>query len=328
LDDLDYSTRLNFLNMKFNADELRRVDLNLLLVLSVMVQECSVRKTAERLKLGSPAVSMSLNRLRTLLDDPLFVRSGRGLSSTPRARSLAGRIAPFLQEMQVALLERDRLDLANVKRSVRLAIADDLELSFLPALLSAIRREAPNVTMLVTDADYERVDQSLSVGEIDIAITALLAPESDLTPRRPLYQERFVALYDAKQVSFRRGFNLESYLATPHLLMSHRGETSGMLEPTFQSLGRQRQVIATIPRFSTLPSLLNTMRSLCNVPETAARRLAKDFGLTVKPLPFASPAFPVGIAWQRSLSHDPLTHWITNLAAEIVASTRAALLKR
>lgn len=322
----NYSTRLTFLNMKFNADELRRVDLNLLLVLSVMVQENSVRKTAERLKLGSPAVSMSLNRLRTLLDDPLFVRSGRGLRATPRAVSLAERIAPFLMEMQVALLESDRLDLKNVKRSVRLAIADDLELSFLPSLLSAIRRDAPNVTMLVTDADYERIDQSLGGGEIDIAVAALLAPESKITQKRLLYAERFVALYDPTQVSFRRGFNIESYLATPHLLMSHRGETLGMLEPTLQSMGLRRQVIATIPRFSTLPALLKTTRSICNVPETAARRLARDFGLMVKPLPFASPEFSVGIAWQRSLNHDPLTHWIANLTADIVASTRAELL--
>jgi LysR family transcriptional regulator, mexEF-oprN operon transcriptional activator len=316
---------VNFLNIKFNADELRRVDLNLLLVLSVMVQECSVRRTAARLKLGSPAVSMSLNRLRSLVDDPLFVRSGRGLSATPRAIALAERIGPFLQDMQLALLEQDRLDLLRVKRSVRLAIADDLELVFLPALLSAVRREAPNVTMLITDANYERVDQALSVGEIDMAIVALLAPDSEITPRRLLYQENFVALYDQTQVDFHDGFDIERYLAAPHLLISHRGETSGMLEPTFHSLGLTRHVCATIPRFSTLPALLKNIPSVCNVPETAARRLARDYGLTVQPLPFSSPSFSVGVAWQRSLSHDALTHWLTNLAADVIASTRAEL---
>ncbi|PBP46183.1 helix-turn-helix domain-containing protein [Pseudomonas syringae] len=72
------------MNKDFNLNELRKVDLNLLLVLSVLVHERSVRRAAVRLKVGSPAISMSLSRLRDLLNDPLMVRSGRGMAPHPR----------------------------------------------------------------------------------------------------------------------------------------------------------------------------------------------------------------------------------------------------
>src|SRR5688572_15816404 len=61
-------------------------DLNLLFVLSVVLEEQSVTRAARRLHVTAPAVSNSLARLRALLGDPLVVRSGRGLVPTPRGR--------------------------------------------------------------------------------------------------------------------------------------------------------------------------------------------------------------------------------------------------
>ncbi|WP_122689212.1 LysR family transcriptional regulator, partial [Pseudomonas viridiflava] len=62
-----------------NRIDLRRVDLNLLIVFEMMMIERNVSRAAERLFLGQPAVSAALGRLRTLYNDPLFVRVGRSM---------------------------------------------------------------------------------------------------------------------------------------------------------------------------------------------------------------------------------------------------------
>lgn len=59
------------------------VDLNLLVVLHAVLEERSATRAAARLHLTQPAVSNALARLRVLLDDPLVVRTGRGLTPLP-----------------------------------------------------------------------------------------------------------------------------------------------------------------------------------------------------------------------------------------------------
>lgn len=68
-----------------NRNDLRRVDLNLLIVFETLMHERSVTRAAEKLFLGQPAISAALSRLRILFDDPLFVRSGRTMEPSARA---------------------------------------------------------------------------------------------------------------------------------------------------------------------------------------------------------------------------------------------------
>lgn len=68
-----------------NRNDLRRVDLNLLIVFETLMHERSVTRAAEKLFLGQPAISAALSRLRSLFDDPLFVRTGRSMEPSARA---------------------------------------------------------------------------------------------------------------------------------------------------------------------------------------------------------------------------------------------------
>lgn len=52
---------------------LRRIDINLLITLDVLLIENNVTRTAERLNLSQPTVSAQLARLRDIFNDPLFI---------------------------------------------------------------------------------------------------------------------------------------------------------------------------------------------------------------------------------------------------------------
>ena len=51
---------------------LRKIDLNLLVILEVLLEERHVTRAAERLDMSQPAVSRALQRLRETFDDPLL----------------------------------------------------------------------------------------------------------------------------------------------------------------------------------------------------------------------------------------------------------------
>ena len=86
-------------------NDFHRIDLNLLTVLLVLKREGSVSRAAEKLHLGQPAVSNALARLRTMFDDPLFVRTAQGMEPTPRAEALIEALGPLMEQMQQVLFQ-------------------------------------------------------------------------------------------------------------------------------------------------------------------------------------------------------------------------------
>lgn len=88
---------------KIIENDFSRIDLNLLTVLMVLYREGSVTRTAEVLHLGQPAISGALKRLREMFDDPLFVRSARGMLPTPRAQALMTDLQPLMENLHSAM---------------------------------------------------------------------------------------------------------------------------------------------------------------------------------------------------------------------------------
>ncbi len=71
--------------------DIRTLDLNLLKALDALLDERNVTRAAARLAITQPAMSGMLTRLRESFDDPLFVRTQRGVVPTQRAQELTGR---------------------------------------------------------------------------------------------------------------------------------------------------------------------------------------------------------------------------------------------
>src|SRR5271154_6013746 len=79
---------------------LRSVDLNLLVMFDALMAERHVTRAARHNGISQPAMSKALNRLRHLLDDPLFERrAGRirsALSDISRTLTVSGMRIPLL----------------------------------------------------------------------------------------------------------------------------------------------------------------------------------------------------------------------------------------
>ncbi|EAZ4760293.1 LysR family transcriptional regulator [Salmonella enterica] len=65
-----------------NLYDLKKFDLNLLVIFECIYQHLSISKAAETLYITPSAVSQSLQRLRMQFNDPLFIRSGKGITPT------------------------------------------------------------------------------------------------------------------------------------------------------------------------------------------------------------------------------------------------------
>ncbi|RKF22178.1 LysR family transcriptional regulator [Alginatibacterium sediminis] len=86
--------------MRTIEQQLSRMDLNLLVSLSVLIKEKNVSRAAQILYISQPAMSRTLARLRDLFNDPLFYRESNGLIPTQKTLSLEAPLDVLLQSMQ------------------------------------------------------------------------------------------------------------------------------------------------------------------------------------------------------------------------------------
>ena len=112
------------------VNNIRKVDLNLLVVLDALLDERNVTRAAARLGYTQPTISGMLTRLRVLFGDPLFVRTQRGLLPTPRAQALVVPLKRLLADSG-RLVARDVFDPANAEVTFTIASNDYMQRALL-----------------------------------------------------------------------------------------------------------------------------------------------------------------------------------------------------
>src|SRR5260370_19816729 len=86
---------------------LRQVDLNLLVVFTVLAEERNVTRAAARLLLSQPAVSRALQRLRDMFHDDLLIRRSSRYELTPKGQRLLHELETSLPRLDQLLSDRD-----------------------------------------------------------------------------------------------------------------------------------------------------------------------------------------------------------------------------
>src|SRR3990172_9748996 len=98
------------------AAHLSRIDLTLLVLFHVVYEERHVARAAERLTLTPSAVSHGLGRLRRLLNDPLFLRTPKGVVPSARAAELAEPVAEIIARAGAVIASAEPFDAARSRR--------------------------------------------------------------------------------------------------------------------------------------------------------------------------------------------------------------------
>jgi DNA-binding transcriptional LysR family regulator len=147
-----------------------KVDLNLLPIALALYDELSVSRTAQKLGMSQPAVSMALRKLRVAFGDPLFIRAAKGITPTPRAHALVRAARPLLTRLQESVLAEEHFNPGVSTRPFTFALSDVGEMVFLPKLLERLRAQAPDAWIHSVSMPPHLIAQGLENGEIDLAI--------------------------------------------------------------------------------------------------------------------------------------------------------------
>jgi LysR family transcriptional activator of mexEF-oprN operon len=293
----------------------RDLDLNLLRVFAVVAQAGSVTEAAAQLYLTQPAVSAAMRRLRAAVGEPLFTRSGRGLTLNERGARLFEAVRPHLSAIVEAALTPPRFDAHTSERTMRIGLSDTMEGWFLPKLLTRLTRVAPRMRVIALPVQFRTVQEALASRRVDCAVTVA----DELPPhvhRRPLFKTSFVCLYDPRRLRLKTPLSEKSYFAQEHVIVSYNGDLRGVVEDT---LKKQRNVRLSVASFSHLGALVSGSRLVATVPEIVARHLKPHHpALATAPVPFRLASAYTELLWPAALDGDPACAFVRALIVELL----------
>ena len=178
--------------------DIRTLDLNLLKAFVVLLDECNVSRSAQRLSITQPAMSGILNRLRESFNDPLFVRVQHGMQPTDRAIEL-GHVARRVLEEISGMLAPPKLEPANLSMTLRIGAMDYVQQIIALPLILRLRRLAPNVKVALLPVQGQNIKTLFDKNAIDLALVGQHHISDDM-PQMRLYEEHYVCVGRKRKV--------------------------------------------------------------------------------------------------------------------------------
>lgn len=315
-----------------NIDKLMRIDLNLLVVLQVLLEEESVTRAASRLNLSQSALSKSLNRLRSSLQDPLFSRTAHGLKPTTHALLLQQKLPALLQNLY-HLTQAPSFDPESSDRHFSISMLESAYATLLPCFIGPLLQQAKNLHLDILSWKKGSM-QALQQGKMDFGISALDFYEDQRldTQKLPDGIEHSVLFNDHQTCLVHENhpilqavedgtWNLDSYLQQKHMQIVCEGNKWWALDYFLEKQGKQRNILSTLPDFYGGASLCAHSDLIFTLPSSFVAHAQKLYPLKQIPLPFAFSEMAYVLIWHQRNNDEPGHQWVREMICNSVDST-------
>jgi DNA-binding transcriptional LysR family regulator len=291
------------------------VDLNLLRVFDAVLHEGTVTAAAARLELTQPAVSNALARLRSLLGDPLFVRTASGMEPTPFARGVAEPVRQALALLETALAHGPGFEPATATRTFRFYMSDVGQVEFLPPLVERVQRVAPSVKLEAVAVDIDDIGDALGSGALDVAVGFLpnLGPP---VARRALFRDPYACLMRADHPIQR--LTKKTFLEASHALVTFRAGGHRVIEEALERAGAGRRIALRVPHFTVVPMVLECTDLILTLPARVAQVYESRGRFKSLPPPIPIPPAEVAVHWHERFDGDPGNRWLREQLVELL----------
>lgn len=299
-----------------NKTDFTDLDGKVLRVFLTILEESSVSKAADRLGVTQSAISHTLSKLRSVLGDPLFVRSGQGLTPTERALSLKDPVQHVLDGMR-ALTEDRPFDPLSEEMTFQIATNDMPRELIFPQLLQEVRAEGVRLGLGfipsgVPDPDLLRSDRC------QLMLTPLPPDGPDIFQKRILSSPLMIFFDGARRSP---PGSWETYCVTEHVEVRFADGRSSraVMRGVDQSQIRPPTVI--LPHFNAITSFVRGSDLIST--DTALMKHGPLASLDCAPLPFECEPVSIYMVWHQRSSNDPAHRWLRDRIERIAGTLQA-----
>ncbi len=290
---------------------LQNFDLNLLNIFNTLMLEHSVSKAAKQVCLSQSAMSHALNRIRVLLDDPILVKTQKGMLPTPRALAMEVPIREALTKIQQNLYAPEEFDSSVDHAGFIIYGPEYFEAVYLPALTSYFQNQAPNIAIkagIVTTS----IEDVLTSGEVDyiIGIEGIHEVSNRLRCRSWL-NDKLTCVVRKDNTTIGDRITLAEFRDVRHIYHSTLGTpyAQTFLDKWLNLNKINRHITANVSGYLSAAMTTEITDYVLTVPLHLARKLIKKMDLRIVDPPENFPDYQLNLIWHPIYENDPAQVW-------------------
>ena len=292
--------------------DLRRLDLNLLVVFDALYRNQAVLAASAEVGLSPSAFSHAIARLREALSDELFVRHGNLMQPTAYADEISGGVETALRILSSQLSGARSFDPVSSKATFTFAATDFTAFTVMPPLIEHLEQFAPNVRMKVVYSSNEQALTELAAGKINFALG--FAGERDNkfngVESFDLFSDEYVVVTSRSHSRIRDILTLDDYMAERHVVVLPWSGATSVVGKALSSLGLEREVAAELPSLLAAPFIVAKSDILLTLPKRAAETLRDAASLSLYPVPFDLPRYILKVLFHERFAGTSGHRWI------------------
>ena len=293
-----------------NEINILKVDFNLLRALKALLIEKHAGRAAKRLNVTQSAMSHTLGRLRVVFDDPLFIRTAKGLEPTARALLLSDRLSLILNEINL-LLEPQVFQPETLALRFKIQTHDFILSSYLIDAFSTINKIAPNVIFDIKNITSQCYD-SLDQGDTDLILAAGIKAKTKFI-QTSMVEEKIVCLFDNEHPIL-KNWNIKKLFEYPHIKLSLLDDQHDPItQYGIKNDLPERKIGAYTDSLHNQSILLKGTSFIAFLPDSLAKQACKQYGLTAKPCPFEVPNITIKGVWHERNNNQAAHKWLRNM---------------
>lgn len=284
-------------------------DLNLLVVFNAIYEEKSLTRAGQRLRLTQPAISHSLNRLRSAFNNQLFVRHGHQMVPTPLAEKLRLQVREILGLTEKIFEGWENFEPGKSTRTFLIGIQDYPLMVILPHLLEIINKTAPSITIKTSHLRKEDRKIALEEGKLDMVIGVKQEFGSNIN-QQYLFSDREVCIMRKDHPDITTTLTMEQYIAAEFIGLSVSEYEVQAIDAKLKELGKKRHIRLIVENEVSIPHLVAKSDFLSNVVELVANAFVTLLPIKIMPLPIPITDIKFYQYWHVRHQKDPAHVWM------------------
>jgi DNA-binding transcriptional LysR family regulator len=296
--------------------KLRRLDLNLIVILDTLLAEQNVTRAAERLGLSQSAVSHALSRLRLEFGDELLTRGGKGMEPTRRATQIRDKLRTTLAELETVLESEADFVPERSTRRFNLRVSDYVSDHLLADICTVLRAHAPGVRLHVNH--FRTAGSPVLDDEIHVRLASDLSDSPELRRVR-VVDDAFSVLMRTGHPEAGKPLTLERYLTLAHLKVSASAVGGNMIDEALTRRGLTRGVIVQLPSWGHAGPIVRATDLVVATPRHWTTNPIYRQGYHSQLLPLEEVRLAIDVIWRQHFDDDPGHRWMRDL---IIAATQ------
>ncbi len=288
----------------------RRVDLNLYNVFVAVMLEQNISKAGELIGLTQSAVSQALGRLRTIYNDPLFVRHSKEMLPTALAKKIYPDILQAMQNIQNSL-PQPKLNMSSLDMTFHINTSNFYFIRHIQKFVATVNELAPNVAIDISSVALESPQIALKNRTTDIYLDIFpIEHESCYHEQLLIVNPAVLARKEHPRLQGNTTITQEEYFKEKHAVLMPKGSDNYPLKLAKLHNLKDRKIRFISANMEQILSICEVTDYLCMVPKiTIDNYVHKDRFSYFEP-PFSFDESAVYMNWHASVEHNPAHRWL------------------